>query len=306
MRVIQEHISHPRQSFRFLRFEAAAFEGPPHRHAHLELTWIESGEGLRFVGDSAMPFEAGDLVLIGSNTPHTWVSAHGAGPCIATVLQFTPQFLAQASLPELARLAPIAERAAFGLVVPEPCRAPVTAVLERMRAADDLGRLAGLIDALGRLAAHEAALVPIATSPMRAPDARAADAAAHRRVDRVIGWIHRELRRTLTTAEAAQVAGVSPGSFSRFFRKELGKTFTEYVNDVRCSEACIRLRRSDQAVAHIAVECGFETMSHFNRQFRLRMQATPREFRRSGAAHDRTRRHGTPAPGAAHVPEERS
>jgi AraC-like DNA-binding protein len=42
------------------------------------------------------------------------------------------------------------------------------------------------------------------------------------------------------------------------------------------------LRRTDKAVAVIAQECGFATLSHFNRQFRLRHGATPREFRASG------------------------
>ena len=60
----------------------------------------------------------------------------------------------------------------------------------------------------------------------------------------------------------------------------MGKAFTEYVNDLRCSEAGLRLRSSDKAVALIAHECGFETLSHFNRQFKLRMGLTPREFRR--------------------------
>ena len=74
MRAIQEHITHPDQSFRFLRFEVDAFGGGRHRHRQLELTWVERGAGVRFVGDSAEPFADGDLVLLGANVPHTWIS----------------------------------------------------------------------------------------------------------------------------------------------------------------------------------------------------------------------------------------
>ena len=153
-------------------------------------------------------------------------------------------------------------------------------ILESLRAAGPVARLAGLLEILEHLATHERDLTPVAHSPMDARDAGKNSMHTPRRIDRVIGWIHRELHREVALAEAAQIARVTPGGFSRYFRKAVGKTFTQYVNDVRCGEACIHLRRSDKAIALIATECGFETMSHFNRQFRLRMGTTPREFRR--------------------------
>ena len=42
----------------------------------------------------------------------------------------------------------------------------------------------------------------------------------------------------------------------------------------------LRLRATDRPVAQIAGECGFETLSHFNQQFKLRYGVSPREFRR--------------------------
>jgi hypothetical protein len=70
MRVRQEHVVHPSESFRFRRFETVRFNVPFHRHRQLELTLIERGAGLRFVADHVAPFEAPDLVLIGSDVPH--------------------------------------------------------------------------------------------------------------------------------------------------------------------------------------------------------------------------------------------
>jgi AraC-like DNA-binding protein/mannose-6-phosphate isomerase-like protein (cupin superfamily) len=282
VKVIREHVTHPDQSFRFLRFETTRFEGAPHRHHHLELTWIEAGAGLRFVGDSVAPFQTGDLVLLGANTPHCWLSSRSRSGGAATVVQFSPSLLARDSLPELARFAPLAEKSGVGLLVGGSVRTRTVEILADMRTAGSIGRLAGLLQILELLQAHERSLTPLARRSMQAHGARTADGRADRRIDRVLGWIHRQMARELTVAEAARMARVTPGAFSRYFRHEVGKPFTEYVNDVRCSEACVLLRRTDKSVAVIAQECGFATLSHFNRQFRLRYDMTPREFRDRG------------------------
>ena len=285
MRVSEEQVSHPDRAFRFLHFEIDAFRGERHRHRQLELTWIEAGVGLRFVGDDASPFAAGDLVLLGSNVAHSWVSSRRRGsapPAAATVIQFAPELLSLPQLPELARLGPLAARARRGLAIVGRSHDLILEVLVRMRTASAITRLAAWIEILGLLDAHERDFRTLASSPLRGPPRPATDRPETRRIDQTLDWIQRHLARELTVAEAARIAHVTPAAFSRFFRREVGKTFTRYVNDVRCSEACLKLRLTDRPVAAVARECGFATLSHFNRQFRLRHGMTPREFRAIG------------------------
>jgi AraC-like DNA-binding protein len=285
MRVSEEQVSHPDRAFRFLHFEVDAFRGERHRHRQLELTWIEAGVGLRFVGDDASPFAAGDLVLLGSNVAHSWVSSRRRGsapPAAATVIQFAPELLSLPQLPELARLGPLAARARHGLAIAGRSRDLILEILVRMRTASAITRLAAWIEILGLLDAHERDFRTLASSPLRGPALPATDRPETRRIDQTLDWIQRHLARELTVAEAARIAHVTPAAFSRFFRREVGKTFTRYVNDVRCSEACLKLRLTDRPVAAVASECGFATLSHFNRQFRLRHGMTPREFRAIG------------------------
>jgi AraC-like DNA-binding protein len=285
MRVSEEQVSHPDRAFRFLHFEIDAFRGERHRHRQLELTWIEAGVGLRFVGDDASPFAAGDLVLLGSNVAHSWVSSKRRGsapPAAATVIQFAPELLSLPQLPELARLGPLAARARHGLAIVGRSHDLILEVLVRMRTASAITRLAAWIEILGLLDAHERDFRTLASSPLRGPPLPATDRPETRRIDQTLDWIQRHLARELAVTEAARIAHVTPAAFSRFFRREVGKTFTRYVNDVRCSEACLKLRLTDRPVAAVARECGFATLSHFNRQFRLRHGMTPREFRAIG------------------------
>jgi len=278
MQVPREFIVHPDESFRYLRIESDRFSRPLHRHPHLELTWIERGSGLRFLGDSVQPFAADDLVLVGVNVPHAWQSAvRGRGiTAVATVLQFPATLLEIDALPELRRARPLIERARLGLLVTGPVRRPVMEILGTMCEEDAYARLAGLIRILGLLSRQENQLTAIAASPMHSPERTD----GHDRLDRVTGWIAKHARDSLTVTAAARVAGVTPGAFSRFFRRESGKAFSVYVNDVRCGEACVKLRQSSKPIAQVARECGFRSLAHFNRQFRRRLGLTPRTFRR--------------------------
>lgn len=278
MQVPKEFIVHPDEAFRYLRVESDSFRRQRHRHPHLELTWIEHGSGLRFLGDSVNPFAAGDLVLVGVNVPHAWQSsARGRGiAAVATVLQFPITLLELDALPELRRARPLAERARLGLLITGAVRQPIIDILCSMCGADASARLAGLVRILGLLCQHQNLLASIAASPMRIPERTG----SHDRLDRVADWISKRAGGSVTVVEAARVARVTPAAFSRFFRRESGKTFSVYVNDVRCGEACVKLRQSSKPIAQVARECGFHSLAHFNRQFRRRMGLTPRAFRR--------------------------
>lgn len=280
MRVSTEHVTHPDAAFRFLALQLRAFEGPRHRHDQAELTWVERGRGVRFVGDSAEPFADGDLVLLGPQVPHLWAgrAAPAQPPFVARVVQFPVALLASPLWPELHPARALVDRAGRGLRITGQAHAPVTAALRAMDAADPLQRLALLLQLLRALVLHGRSLKPLASAP---PRAAAGAAAGGARIDRVVGWIHQHLGRELTVGEAARVAHVTPGAFSRFFHRETGKTWTAYVNDVRCSEAAARLRQGTRPVAEVMAACGYRTASHFNHAFAQRFGCSPRAYRQA-------------------------
>jgi AraC-like DNA-binding protein len=243
---------------------------------------VERGSGVRLVGDSAAPFGDGDLVLLGPQVPHSWTSCGpprgpGEPPRVASVVQWAPALLAQPLLPELVALRPLAERARRGLAVTGAGHAAITQLLAAMRDADVLARLAGLVNILRQLALGGDDLQPVASSPLRAATEGDRRRRADRRIDLVADWTERHLASALRVEDAARVAHVSPAAFSRYFRRETGKTWSAHVNDLRCSEACVRLRPGSQPVATVAADGGYRTMSHFNRAFRMRYGVTPRD-----------------------------
>ncbi|HZX29036.1 MAG TPA: AraC family transcriptional regulator [Telluria sp.] len=271
MRPSHETISHPDSALRFLHFEVDRFANPLHRHAHWELTWVRHGHGTRQVGGACHRFGPGDLVLLGPDVPHTWISdgsAAGTRPT-ASVIQFPASLLHTPALPELADTAALAARARHGLAVRGACARQVRAAMERMRTAGRVARLALLMEILAALAAGGSELETIAQEA----------SGGARGLTAVLDWIQANLGHPLRVEQAAAHAHVTAGAFSRYFRRETGRTFTEYVNTARCLLARRLLLETDKPVALIAGECGFATLSNFNQQFRRREGCTPSAVR---------------------------
>ncbi len=68
-------------------------------------------------------------------------------------------------------------------------------------------------------------------------------------------------------------------SFNRFIKKRTGKTFIEYLNDVRIGYASRKLIERDLSVSEIAFMCGFNNIANFNRVFKKNKNRTPTKYR---------------------------
>lgn len=123
---------------------------------------------------------------------------------------------------------------------------------------------------------HEKDLQAIATSPTREnPGSNREE-----RIQPVVAWVHLHLAGPLPLEGAAKAAHITRAAFSRFFHRETGKTYSRNVNEVRCSAACLSLKSTDKPSALIAEECGFSTLSNFNRQLLARTGTTPSHYRK--------------------------
>lgn len=276
-------------SFTFREFRWPRFPFNWHYHPELELTLIVKGRGLRFAGDSVEAFKNGDLCLIGSHLPHTWASSPQApaGVC-SLVIQFLPEHWGQAfwNLPELRHVRELLARATQGLAVGGRAREAIAEAILGMsqQPVGSWRRLESLVTLLDRLAAG-GHYRPLASSTY----VPAANPRTDKRLGQILGFVHAHLGRELSQEQAARAVGLSPQAFSRFFKRALGKTFVDYVNELKIRNVCRDLLETDQSITEIAYAAGFNNLSHFNEQFRRLKQMTPREYRlriRAGASHE--------------------
>ena len=65
----------------------------------------------------------------------------------------------------------------------------------------------------------------------------------------------------------------------RFFKKHIGLTCIQYINNLRLEKSSILLTSTNNAIMDISLEVGFDNLSYFNKLFKRKYNLTPKEFR---------------------------
>lgn len=79
--------------------------------------------------------------------------------------------------------------------------------------------------------------------------------------------------------DAAAAACLSSSHFSRLFRKQMGRSFTDLLNQMRTDRAAALLAQSDRPLKMVSLDCGFADQSYFTKVFRRYQSMTPAEYR---------------------------
>ncbi|QJC53153.1 response regulator [Paenibacillus albicereus] len=104
-------------------------------------------------------------------------------------------------------------------------------------------------------------------------------------------YIAEHYREPLTLRDVAEAVYLNPAYFSNLFKQRTGETFIEHLTGVRLREAERRLALTSDKIQAIAEETGFAHVRHFNRVFKSRTGASPKEYRErmKGSAEARSR-----------------
>ena len=79
--------------------------------------------------------------------------------------------------------------------------------------------------------------------------------------------------------EIASVSNMTVTSFCRYFKSRTLKTFTQFLNELRISYACKLLNKDNYSVMDSCFECGYNSLSYFNRQFKAIMKMSPMQYK---------------------------
>lgn len=95
------------------------------------------------------------------------------------------------------------------------------------------------------------------------------------RVARAIMHIRRDFRQNLSIPELAQAVGMSQSSFHGHFKQVTGTTPLQYQKDLRMIAARNLLRDGRHSVASASFEVGYESPTHFSRDYQRKFGMAP-------------------------------
>jgi AraC-like DNA-binding protein len=268
----------------YARFKTE-FNFPVHYHEEFELNFIENASGVRrVVGSSIEEIDNFELVLVGPNIPHAWFTYKCKSESIFEItIQFHRDLFHEIFLKrnQLNFIRNLFERSLKGVSF---SRRTIERVAPRLKALAEKEGFESVLDLMAVL--HELSLSP--DSRTLSDDVTYNTELIYNdseRVEKVVAFINENFSRTIRLAEAAELVEMAETAFSRFFKAKTGITFVDYLNDIRIGHASRLLIDTISPIAEIAQECGFTSLTNFNRIFKKRKGLVPKDFRE---------KHGTP------------
>ena len=257
------------------------FDYPIHCHDIMELNFVENAAGARrVVGDSSEVIGDCDLVLItSSDLEHVWEQHECKSDDIHEVtVQFYIHFEDEHTpfrTNPYKSIYQMMMRAKRGLAFRMSAIMTIYPRLVKLATIDDKFLMAHELMYI----LHELSKFDDAYELSSSTFAKVDVSSESRRVLKVKDFINTHINDELRLEQLANLVSMTPTAFSRFFKLRTGKTLSEYIVDIRLGHAARLLLDTSDSVSEICWDCGFNTLSNFNRLFRKRKGCSPTEFR---------------------------
>ncbi|HEX2920583.1 MAG TPA: AraC family transcriptional regulator [Bacteroidales bacterium] len=250
-----------------------------HFHPEYELALSIKSKGTRIIGDSVELFDEYDMVFIAGNIPHCW-NYNRAGKNNpdkhSIILHFKlssigEAFLSQYELNSFRKLLSEAER---GIAFPVEDAKMAEKYLIFMTVDSGIDKMIDFFQLIRIMVNSKNRCFICSDNYKLSYDER-----GNKRMADVYTFIRENYFRHISLEKISRIAKMNPVAFSRYFKENYGTGFIEYLNRTRTNKACYLLRETDYQIHEIAEECGFGSISNFNKRFRKMEGRSPKNYR---------------------------
>lgn len=248
-------------------------------HPQVELVYFEKSDGMCIIGDKVHMIREGDIFLLGQNIPHLFKNdekyLNKKLKVRVIVLHFLPEFWGREflELPDLRNIKLLLKKAERGILLLGQTKTEVARLMKQMLVEKGPGRIILLLQTLALIGGSKGQrfILPIGFRPM-------IDDQNEDRINEIYSYTLQHFHKKIYTKEIAAVAHLSEHSFCRYFRIKTGKTYTDFLHEIRIKHACKLLSESRLSISQIINECGFVNYANFFRYFKQLTGKTPAEY----------------------------
>jgi AraC-like DNA-binding protein len=275
--------SGPAQSFNVRRDLVPSVNNKWHYHSEVELIHFEKGSGTQFIGDNIRQFNTGDIVMVGSYLPHYWrfddvyFSRDNKAEVDIRVAHFCENFWGNdfLQLPENRNIKTVLEKARRGIQITGKVKKQIARIMERLLAAEGAKRILLLMEVLNIIAEsdHTDCLSSIGFSPN-------VEESRNDGINVIYEYSLANFKNKIHMDDLAELAGVSPNSFCRYFKSRTQKTYSKFLLEIKVGQACKLLIENRLPLKQLCYESGFNNFANFHKYFKQITGKSPLNYQR--------------------------
>ncbi len=273
----------PSHIFVIKNLEEKHFDPVWHAHSEYQLFVVLEGTGTRFIGDSIKSFRPGELILTGPNLPHVWRSDDiyfeklTEQKTRGIVIYLNENFLGDHILEkeEMMLLKKLFTKSMRGLEFYGPKKVQVIDMMKELLSLHGIPSVIHLLHILETLAGIKEYHYISSKAYDNGFDQHETD-----RLNKVYEYTFQNFRKKVLLGDLADLLHMTPTSFSRYFTMKNNKPFSRFIAEIRIKHACKMLTETDESIAQICYESGFNTLSNFNKQFKEIMLKKPTQYKK--------------------------
>ena len=220
-------------------YDYRGFTYPWHFHSEYELMFVEQGYGKCLVGDSIIDYRAGDLIFFGSGLPHCMQNCpeaeeneayHVCGVNIQLEKDFMQYSFSHYT--QFASIRSLLEKAHRGIRFPLAGKSEIADCLKRIPVVHGVEQMIEILRLLQALSAFPRK--QFAASPNYLPDP---SVFGDKKIEKIIAYLNKRYTQPVSLSEIASYTAMNEAAFCRYFKQETGKTFKQYILDMRIGYA---------------------------------------------------------------------
>ncbi|MDD4515833.1 AraC family transcriptional regulator [Massilibacteroides sp.] len=267
------------------------FTYPWHFHSEYEIIYIKEGYGEYFVADQTGTFNSGDIFFLGSNLPHYMRSApdffleENTMRVKGVVVQFQKEFMTYAieNYMDLKPIKDLFEQSKRGILFSCSSNSVNKELIERVEILPQekgINRFTTLLLLLDAMAKHKNKKV-LGSRQFNNSLSLFSD----NRLEKILSFVNYHYAEKIELETVAAMIPMNVTAFCRYFKEKTGKTFMDYILDLRIGYACKLLSGKQMDVSEICLSSGFNSITHFNRVFKRKTGLTPSDYRQQFLQH---------------------